>query len=199
MFYIHWHNERPLQNIEITVSPNFRDRMKSCREQCPVLVFVIIYAPGYKMLRALRLGLCVGVHKHLVSVNYTTNAWVNWSNFCLLGVTRGRFLSMISVRKQLVSVNYRTNAWVDWSDFSVAYWGGGVTRGRFLSMISSGADPRWPLWPPSCIWFPSIRGQRLGRLIQFFCGLLGVTKGRFLSMISSTTHPAAILDLVSVD
>jgi hypothetical protein len=52
------------------------------------------YAPtDHKMSGALCHGLCIvgiGVHKHLISVNYRTNS------FGLLGVTRGRFLSMIS-------------------------------------------------------------------------------------------------------
>jgi WD40 repeat protein len=33
------------------------------------------------MSGALCHGLCVGVRKHLVSVNYRTNAWVDWSDF----------------------------------------------------------------------------------------------------------------------
>jgi hypothetical protein len=46
--------------------------------------------PDHKLSAALCHGLCVSVSKHLVSVNYRTSA-------CgLLGVTRGRFLSMIS-------------------------------------------------------------------------------------------------------
>jgi hypothetical protein len=31
-------------------------------------------------------------------------------------------------------------------------------------MISSAAHPRWPQWPPSWIWFSSIRGQTRGWL-----------------------------------
>jgi hypothetical protein len=37
--------------------------------------------------------------------------------------------------------------------------------------------------------FHQLCDKRLGRLIRFFCGLLGVNGGRFLSMISSTAHP----------
>jgi hypothetical protein len=74
----------------------------------------------------------------------------------------------------------------------------GVTRGRFLSMISSAVHPRWPLRPPSWIWFPSFRGQTPVSIDPIFLWLFGVTRGRFLSMISSAAH-LAILDLVSVD
>jgi hypothetical protein len=52
-----------------------------------------------------------------------------------------------------------------------------------ISMISSAAHPRWPLA------FRRLQDKRLGRLIWFFCGLLGVTRGRFLSMISSAARP----------
>jgi hypothetical protein len=94
----------------------------------------------------------------------------------------------VGVRKHLVSVNYRTNAWVDLLDFSVAYWG--VTRGRFLSMISFAAHPRWPLRPPSLIWFPSITGQTPGSIDLIFMWLIGGDyRGRFLSRISSASHP----------
>jgi hypothetical protein len=37
------------------------------------------YVSDHKMSGALCHGLCVGVHKHLVSVNYRTNAWVDFS------------------------------------------------------------------------------------------------------------------------
>jgi hypothetical protein len=67
-------------------------------------------------------------------------------------------------------------------------------------MINSTAHPRWP---PSWIGFGFRRldDKRLGRFVQFFCGLLGVTRGSFLSMISSASMAAsaAIFDLVSVD
>jgi hypothetical protein len=49
----------------------------------------------------------------------------------------------------------------------------GVTRGRFLSMISSAANPRWPLRPPSWIWFPSIRGQTPESTGPIFWWLIG--------------------------
>jgi hypothetical protein len=41
----------------------------------------------------------------------------------------------------------------------------------------------------------------LGRLMQFFCDLLGVIRRRFLSMINSSkmATTAAIMDLVSID
>jgi hypothetical protein len=85
----------------------------------------------------------------LVSVDYLTNAWVDWSDFFwLIGVTGGRFLSMTSASAHsrwltrqhildLVSVDYLTNASVDWSDFFCGLLG--VTGGRFLSMTSTAA------------------------------------------------------------
>jgi hypothetical protein len=39
------------------------------------------YAPNHKMSGALCHGLWVGIRKHLVSVNYRTNALVDWSDF----------------------------------------------------------------------------------------------------------------------
>jgi hypothetical protein len=55
-------------------------------------------------------------------------------------------------------------------------------------MISSVAHSRWP--PGSHIWFRFFRlsDECLGRLLRFFCGLLGVTGGRFLSMTSTAAH-----------
>jgi hypothetical protein len=101
------------------------------------------------------------------------------------------------VRKHLVSVNYLTNAWVDWFNFSVAYWGWleeGSFRWSAPPLIQDGHYGRHLGFR-----FRILEDKHLGRLIQFFCGLLGVTRGRFLSMISTATHLAAILDLVSVD
>jgi hypothetical protein len=54
----------------------------------------------------------------LVSVGYLMNAWVDWSDFLcgLLGVIRGRFLSMTTTAAamvailDLVSVDFLTNA-----------------------------------------------------------------------------------------
>jgi hypothetical protein len=121
------------------------------------------YAPDHKMSVALCHGLCIGVHKHLVSINY------------------------------------RTNALVDWSYFSVAYWEW-LEEGSF----------RWSA-PPLIqdghhlgFGFRRLEGKRLGRLIQFLCGLLGVTRWRFLlddqlHRSSKMAATAANLDLVSVD
>jgi hypothetical protein len=41
----------------------------------------LLCPPIIKFRGALCHGQCVGVHKHLVSVNYRTNAWVDWSDF----------------------------------------------------------------------------------------------------------------------
>jgi hypothetical protein len=78
----------------------------------------------------------------------------------------------VGVRKKLVSVNYRTFKRLG---RLIRFFCGllGVTRGRFLSMISSAAHLRWPLRPPSWIWFPSIRRQTPASIHPFFCGSLG--------------------------
>jgi hypothetical protein len=49
----------------------------------------------------------------------------------------------------------------------------GVPRGGFLSMISSAAHPRWPLRPPSWIWFPSFTEQTPGSVDPIFMWLIG--------------------------
>jgi hypothetical protein len=121
-------------------------------------------------------GLCVGVRKHLVSVKRLGR--LIWFSCGLLGATRGRFLSMISSAAQ---------AWVDWSDFSVAYWGRlqeGSFRWSAQPLIQDGHYGRHLGFR-----FCRLEHKRLGRLIRFFCGLLGVIRGRFLSMISSAAHP----------
>jgi hypothetical protein len=73
-----------------------------------------------------------------------------------------------------VSVDQRTNAWVDWSNFSVAHWG-------WLEEVSF----RWsalPLIQDGCygrhlgfglLSIRQLEDKRLGRLIRFFCDLLG--------------------------
>jgi hypothetical protein len=67
-------------------------------------------------------------------------------------------------------------------------------------MISSTAHPRWQPFG-----FRRLEDKRLGRLIQFLCGLLGVTDYRkvpfddLLCHSSKMAATAAILDLVSVD
>jgi hypothetical protein len=78
----------------------------------------------------------------------------------LLGLSRGRFLSIISsathTRWPPSRIWFPSHTWqtpVGWfiRFFCGLLW---VTRGRFLSLISSTAHPRWPLCPPSWIWFP---------------------------------------------
>jgi hypothetical protein len=61
----------------------------------------------------------------------------------------------------------------------------GVTRGRFLSMISSAAHPRWPLRPPSWIWFPLIRRQMPGSINPIF---LWLEEGSFQSSQNLSTY-----------
>jgi hypothetical protein len=87
----------------------------------------------------------------------------------LLGVTWGRFISIISSATHpswplrspssiwLPSIRGHTPVSID----PIFLWlirgvGEGVNTGRFLSMTSSADHPWWPLRPPSWIWFPSI-------------------------------------------
>jgi hypothetical protein len=61
-------------------------------------------------------------------------------------------------------------------------------------MISSGAHPRWLLWPPSWIWFPSITGQTPGSIDLIFMWLIGVDKRKvpFDDQLSCSSKMAAI-------
>jgi hypothetical protein len=132
----------------------------------------------------------------LVSVDYRTNAWVNWSNFsvahwgwleegffrwsALLLIQDGRYGRHLGFGFRRLD-DKRLGRLIQFLCGSL-----GMTRGRFLSMISSAAHPSCP-----SSWFGFCRSDYkcLGRLIRFFCGLLGMTRGRFLSMISSAAHP----------
>jgi hypothetical protein len=71
-------------------------------------------------------------------------------------------------------------------------------------MISSATHPRWPLRPPSWIWFPSITGQTPGSIDLIFLWLIGgdwrkVPFDDQRRRSSNMAATAAILDLVSVD
>jgi hypothetical protein len=118
-----------------------------------------------------------GVRKHFISVNYRTNAWVDWSDF-----QGGHYVSRLGFHFRLIISP------TPWSTGPICGWLG-VTGGRFLSMISAAAHSRRPLRQPSLIWFPSIISrtpESTGPI--FFCILLGVTAGRFLSMTSAAAH-----------
>jgi hypothetical protein len=102
-------------------------------------------------------GLCVGVRKHLVSVNYRTNAWVDWSNFSVAywgWLEEGSFRWSAHPRSWIwfPSISGQTPGSID-PDFSAAYWGW-LEEGSF----------RWSAHPRSWIWFPSIRGQTPGSI-----------------------------------
>jgi hypothetical protein len=71
----------------------------------------------------------------LVSVDFLTNAWVDWSNFWwhIWGDRRkvpfddqlrhsSKMAAMATIF-DLVSIDFLTNAWVDWSEYLVAHWG----------------------------------------------------------------------------
>jgi hypothetical protein len=112
------------------------------------------YAPDHKMSGALCHGICVGVRKHLVSINYRTNAWVAWSDFSVaywgwLGEGSFRWSAPPLIQDGHYSLHLgfdfrrledkRLGRWIRFFCGLL-----GVTRGRFLSMISSAAHPRWP-------------------------------------------------------
>jgi hypothetical protein len=71
----------------------------------------------------------------LVSIDFLTNAWVDWSDFWwLIGsdwkkvpfddqLRHSSNMAATAAILCLVSVNYLTNTCIDWSDFSVACWG----------------------------------------------------------------------------
>jgi hypothetical protein len=94
----------------------------------------------------------------LVSIDFLTNAWVDWSDFL---VAHWKMAATATILDDLGRL--------------IRFFCGllGLIRGRFLSMISSAALG---------FGFHQLEGKRLGRLIQFLCGLLGVTRGRFLFM-----------------
>jgi hypothetical protein len=134
------------------------------------------------MSGALCHGLCVGVRKHLISVNYRTNTWVNWSDFSVAywgWLEEGSF--RWSAPPLIQDARYGHHLWFGFRRLRDKCLGRliqflcgslGVTRVRFLSMISSAAHPRWPLRLPSWIWFPSIRGQMPGSIDPIFLRLI---------------------------
>jgi hypothetical protein len=73
-----------------------------------------------------------------------------------------------------------------------------VTRGKFLSMISSATHPRWPLQPPSWIWFPLIFRRSDFLLVHWgdWSKVPFYDQHRRSSNMATTV---AILDLDSVD
>jgi hypothetical protein len=120
----------------------------------------------------------------LVSVDYSTNARVDWSYFSVAywgwleeGSIRWSALPLIQDRHcdaailDLVSVDFLTNAWVDLSDFFS--WLIGATGGRFLSMTSAAAHSTWLLRQRSWIWFPSIIWQTPASTGPIFWWLIG--------------------------
>jgi hypothetical protein len=126
------------------------------------------------------------VRKHLVSVNYRSNAWVGWSDFYVAhwGVNRGRFLSIVSSAAHprwplqppswisFPSIRGSTSAWVNWSNFSVAHWGW-LEEGSFQWSAPPLGGTTHPRWSPSWIWFPLIRGQAPGSIDPIFLRLIG--------------------------
>jgi hypothetical protein len=116
--------------------------------------------------------------------------------FCgSLGVTRGRFVSMIS-----------STAHPRWSCYGHHFGFGfrrledkrlgwliqffcgllGVTGGRFLSMTSTATHPTWPLWQPSWIWFPSIIWRKPS---NFFGVSLGVINLHHIPLLPKPCLP----------
>jgi 1,2-phenylacetyl-CoA epoxidase catalytic subunit len=71
----------------------------------------------------------------LVSVDFLTNAWVNWSDFLVAHwlidwwkvpfddqLRQSSKMVAMAAILDLVSIEFLSNAWVDWSDFLVAHW-----------------------------------------------------------------------------
>jgi hypothetical protein len=120
---------------------------ESFNTQCSVLVIILLCPPDHKMSGALCHGLCGGVRKH--SVNYRTNAWVDWSNF---SVTHWGWLEEGSFQWSALPLikdghygchlgfgfrrldNKRLGRFIRFSCGLLV-----MTSGRFLSMISSAA------------------------------------------------------------
>jgi hypothetical protein len=67
-------------------------------------------------------------------------------------------------------------------------------------MIGSATHPRWPVRPPSWIWFPSIRGQTPRSMDPIFLWLIGADERKvpFNDQLRRSSKMSAILDLVSV-
>jgi hypothetical protein len=71
----------------------------------------------------------------LVSVDFLTNAWVDWSNFLMAHwgdwrkvpfddhLRHSSKMAAMPAILDFVSIDFLTNAWVNWSDFLVAHWG----------------------------------------------------------------------------
>jgi hypothetical protein len=134
------------------------------------------------MSGALCRGLCVGVRKHLISVNYRTNAWVDWSDFSVANwwwLEEGSF--WWSAPPLIQAGHYGCHLGFGFRQLQDKCLGRlirflcgllGLSRGSFLSMISSTTHPRWPLQLPSWI-SSSIRGQMPGSIIPIFLWLIG--------------------------
>jgi hypothetical protein len=113
------------------------------------------YAPNHKMSQALCHGLCIGVRKHLVSVNYRTNAWVDsndWSDFSVAywgWLEEGSF--RWSAPPLIQDGHYGSHLGFGFRRLQDKRLGQliwfflcgslGVTGGWFLSMISSATHP----------------------------------------------------------
>jgi hypothetical protein len=140
--------------------------------------------PDHQLPGALCHGLCVGVRKHFISVNYRTNAWVDWPDFY---VAHWGWLEKGSAAHPRWPLQPTSWVWfpsIIWQSlgrpvwFFFAYWGW-LEEGSF----------RWPV-PPLIqngrycshlgFGFRQLSDERLGRLVQFFCDLLGVTGERFI-------------------
>jgi hypothetical protein len=167
------------------------------------------------MLGALCDGLCVGVHKHLVS-DFSVAYWgwleegsFQWSAPPLIqygryGCHLGFGFRRLETKRLCRLIRFLCGLL-------------GVTTGRVLSMIGSVAHPRWP---PSLFSFPSIWAQVPGSIDLIFLWLFGVIIGQtpgsidpiflwliggdyrkvpFNDQLRRSSKMAAILELVSVD
>jgi hypothetical protein len=119
-------------------------------------------------------GLYIGPQMHLpgltfarglIFANHQSGSWpeTHIPSF-FLGQTSTCFMLFcwpaLILHLQKISVNFYA------PDHKMSYW-------RFISMISSAAHTRWLLWPPSWIWFTSIRGQTPGSIDPISLWLIG--------------------------
>jgi hypothetical protein len=171
----------------------------------PVEAIIIFLPPIIKCRGALCHGLCIGVHKHLVSINYRTNAWVDWSDFSVAYwgwleegsfrwsppplIQDGRLARHLGFGLLWFS-NQRLGRLVRFFSGSL-----GVTGGKFLSMT---AHPTWPLRQPS--WgfgFRRLSDKRLSTGPIFWC-LIGVINVHHVLLLPTPTDNVPIMPRIAL-
>jgi hypothetical protein len=118
----------------------------------------------------------------LASVDYRTNAWVDWSDFSAAywgwqqeGYFRWSAPPLIQDGRYGRQLEFGFRRFSDQRlRWLLRRFGGslGVTGGRFLSMSSSATHPRWPLRLPFWIWLPLIFSPTPGSTRLIFWWLI---------------------------